>query len=501
MGIKRPFKYNPSFLSDEELLDSFCARKSEFEILMKCIRGNIGEINQHLLLIGIRGSGKTTLLRRVAAEIKSDDELSSKWHPVMFSEENYEILNLDDLWMQSLYYLEPEARGYDELKSRGSRDPYSEDIGLSRLLDFADAQNKRILLLCENMQDMLSVIPEKDAWKLRGVLQTESRIMLLGSATARFDQIEHYKQPFYEFFKLVTLDRMPQSDCKILWEKLTGNSISDVQARALQILTGGQPRLLSVIAWFGKELSFMQLMRNLEALIDDHTEYFKGHMEALPPKERKIFATLARLWVPSSSSEVAREARMEQTETSSLINRLVNRGAVEEYVPDKKTKRAKLYQLTERLYNIYYLMRVGGKYSLWVKPIVEFLAQVYGKELLVEELKKNYNKAFEFLEKEINHPDNVSENTKKISDLCMEIAASSREKAQELVELIENSPSRDVLSPLVAGIKNYLGMEFRAPLEVREIAEDIKKWIEERQCTMHNDQCTMKDKNTGINTH
>ncbi|MCL1876024.1 MAG: tetratricopeptide repeat protein [Synergistaceae bacterium] len=387
MEIKRPFKYNPSFLSEEDLLDSFCVRESELEILMSCIRGNTGDINQHLLLIGIRGSGKTTLLRRVAAEIKRDGELSSKWHPLLFSEENYEILNLDDLWMQSLYYLEPEAPGYDELKSRGSRDPYSEDIGLSRLLDFADVQNKRILLLCENMQDMLSVVPEKDAWKLRGVLQTERRIMLLGSATARFDQIENYKQPFYEFFKIVTLDRMPQSDCKILWEKVTGNNISDVQARALQILTGGQPRLLSVIAWFGKELSFMQLMRNLEALIDDHTEYFKGHMETLPPKERKVFATLARLWTASSSSEVAREARMEQTETSSLINRLVNRGAVEEFLPDKKTKRAKQYQLTERLYNIYYLMRVGGKYSIWVKPIVEFLAQVFGKEILEEELK------------------------------------------------------------------------------------------------------------------
>jgi hypothetical protein len=62
----------------------------------------------------------------------------------------------------------------------------------------------------------------------------------------------------------------------------------------------------------------------------------------------------------------------------------------------------------------------------------------------------------------------------------MDIAAVSRESALELVELIENSPSRDVLSPLVAGIKNYLGMEFRAPLEVREIADDVKSWIEER---------------------
>jgi|GEM_PF-1741216 len=378
----RSFRYNPALWSDDELLDIFCVRENEYEILKRCIKENTGEVNQHLLLIGIRGSGKTTLLRRIAVEIKRDDELSSKWYPVVFSEENHEILSLDDFWLQSLYYLD--KTGYEELKRRGARDPYSEDIGLSRILDFADAHNKRLLLICENLQDMLSVLPEVDAWRLRKVLQADCRIMLLGSATARFDQIEKYKQPFYEFFKVVTLKRMSQSDCQKLWAKVTGNSISEVQARALQILTGGLLRLLTIVASFSKHLSFAQLIREFEELIDDHTEYFKRSMEDLPPKERKVFATLARLWKPSASSEIAFEARMEQTETSSLINRLVNRGAVEEYSDGVKKKRAKQYQLTGRLFNIYYLMRIGGEYSTWVKPVVEFLAQVYDVKLTDE---------------------------------------------------------------------------------------------------------------------
>jgi len=62
----------------------------------------------------------------------------------------------------------------------------------------------------------------------------------------------------------------------------------------------------------------------------------------------------------------------------------------------------------------------------------------------------------------------------------MGIAAVSREVAEKLLGAIENSPSRDALSPLIAGIKNYLGLEFRAPLEVREVADDVKKWIEKR---------------------
>ena len=33
----RTFKYNPALFSDDELLDIFCVRESEFEILMRCI--------------------------------------------------------------------------------------------------------------------------------------------------------------------------------------------------------------------------------------------------------------------------------------------------------------------------------------------------------------------------------------------------------------------------------------------------------------------------------
>ena len=60
-------KYNPGFLSDDEIVASFCVRNAEFETLLESLHASNGSSNVHSLVIGPRGSGKTHLLLRVAA--------------------------------------------------------------------------------------------------------------------------------------------------------------------------------------------------------------------------------------------------------------------------------------------------------------------------------------------------------------------------------------------------------------------------------------------------
>ena len=404
--MKRPPKYNPGFLDDGEIADLFCVRHRELDILVSAIEKNKSDINQHVFIIGPRGSGKTTLLRRLAAKIRATSELESAWYPIVFMEENYEILSLSDFWKEALYYssntpgttgrrleqlktdipVSSEAKNvtYEALKNPpgGAKYPYTEDIALARLLEFAERQGKRLLLICENMNDLFSGLSEQEAWMLRNVLQTEKRIMLVGSATARFDQIDHNKKAFYDFFKILNLERLTTKECAELWLSVSEKPIPDEQAEALRILSGGLPRLLSVLAWFGRNLSFLELMRDLEELIDDHTDYFKSTLETLPPKERKVFVTLARLWANSPVGDIAAEAGMEQPETSAILNRHIKRGIVEEYEEEgqRPVKRGKTYQLTERLFNIFYLMRRGGAEALFVCDVINFLVQVFGAD-------------------------------------------------------------------------------------------------------------------------
>ncbi len=382
----RLMKYNPSFLADQELVDSFVVRLADFELIMEVIRENAHASNQHLLLIGPRGSGKTTLARRVVAEIRRSPEYGERWFPVPFGEESYEVASAGQFWLEAVLHLGGETGDpkwtavYEDLR-REPDEKRLEQRSLGILLDFADSVGKRLLVVVENLNLMFGEqVPEDDAWSLRRTLMQESRIMLLGSAVTRFDAISQPNQAMYELFRILELEPLSVEECQAVWRMTTGREIPPEKARAVRILTGGNPRLLAILAAFGAERSFRSLMEDLALLVDDHTEYFKSNFESLPTTERKVFACLAAIWEDATAAEVARAARMTASQVSAMLKRLEGRGAVKAIVWRGGKKR---YQLAERLYNIYYLMRRGQDEGR-VRAVVNFMVQFYGGEGLHE---------------------------------------------------------------------------------------------------------------------
>ncbi len=104
-------KYNPGFLTDEELTTSFCVRTAEFDSMVELLRECTGPSNPHQIVIGPRGSGKTSLLLRVAAEVRRDPELSHGFFPVVFAEESYEVSSAGEFWLEALSRLADQAPG------------------------------------------------------------------------------------------------------------------------------------------------------------------------------------------------------------------------------------------------------------------------------------------------------------------------------------------------------------------------------------------------------
>ena len=382
-------KYNPGFLTDDELVESFCVRTHDFESIIETLNESTGNSNPHIIVIGPRGSGKTHLLLRVAVEIRRQPELEG-FFPVVFAEESYEVTTCGEFWLECLGRLADQAlrtdgvdlhRTYEDLRSSPDDFILSERC-LGVLLDFADRHSQRLALVVENLNMLFGDMLDPDAgWRLRKTLQTEPRIVLLGSATSRFKEIDHPENALYDLFRIITLHPLNTSECATLWNIVSGRSAASHTIRPLQILTGGDPRLLAIFARFGAGQSFRELMGNLLDLVDDHTEYFKSHLDSLPVQERRVYLSLARLWKPSISREIADLARIDTNRCSAFLVRLVQRGAV---TVKGGTARRKQYYLTARLYNIYYLLRRGSGTAVMVEALIQFMASYYSPDELLE---------------------------------------------------------------------------------------------------------------------
>ena len=141
-------KYNPGFLSIDELVAIFCVRTAEYESLIEVLRECTGSANTHQIVIGPRGSGKTSLLLRVAAEVQRDADLSARFFPIVFSEESYEVSTAGEFWLECISRLADQARRvgdvdlhrtFDELRTVHD-DRTLEDRCLGVLQDFADRE-------------------------------------------------------------------------------------------------------------------------------------------------------------------------------------------------------------------------------------------------------------------------------------------------------------------------------------------------------------------------
>ena len=386
-------KFNPgTFQTDEEVIRQFVVRKREFGIAMEVLRENVGAPScQHVLLVGPRGRGKTMLLARVVAEIRTDDALARRLLPVRFMEESHEVFDAGDFWLEALFYLAGEIADSHPDIARDLQTTHAdlasqwrgrelEERALVSVLETADRLEKQLVLMVENLQDLCSAVDDHFGWKLRRVLQTEPQIMLLATATSRFEGLDDVEQPFFELFRIIGLERLDTEECQCLWQMVSGDAVSTRTIRPLQILTGGNPRLLVIVAEFARHRSLRQLMEELVVLIDDHTEYFRAHLQGFAKTERRVYLAVIDLWRPSSTSEIAARARMEARMVSTLLGRLVTRGVV--IVEGSGRKRQ--YSAAERLYSIYYKLRRERDEAGVVRNLIHFMAAFYTIDELAE---------------------------------------------------------------------------------------------------------------------
>jgi tetratricopeptide (TPR) repeat protein len=380
-------KFNPGVKGDNELINSFVARTNDLRTVLDLLFSK----GKNVLVVGPRGAGKTTLARRVAAEVRMDPDLSQKWTPLVFAEEAYEISSVGEFWLEALYRLrceEPNKKWallYDNLKRESSHDELARR-GLAALKEYAHETDKNVLIVAENLTLLLDEqLAPTASTQLVKALKKEQWLRFLGTALPSFEESEIFEQSWSEHFEVMALDPLTLKDCSALWRSVARRSLSNMQLRPVQILTGGNPRLIRILADFAGRASFRELMDDLIHLVDEHTEYFKSRLDNLPPMERKVFVAILQHWDPISARDIADDSRIEVTGVSPLLLRLQKRGIVS-VVPGQTRK---LYQASERLYNIYYLLRRGGESpENRVRLAVRFMVQFYRGRRLIDRARK-----------------------------------------------------------------------------------------------------------------
>nr|WP_314494245.1 AAA family ATPase [uncultured Chryseobacterium sp.] len=355
------------------LINGFVVRLKIYNNILQELRLSTGDKpEQNYLIIGQRGAGKTTLLYRLKYAIEDDEGLYKSIIPIMFNEEQYNLINLINLWESIAEQLDEieEFSGIANAVQKEMTGEKNEEEKLYELIEkWLRKINKKIILFIENIDVLLKKFGKEGQQRLREVLTTSNNIRIIGSSTTYFEGIINYSDPFYDFFKIIQLNGLTKQETIKMLLKIAEQSKetekielmlshSGTRVEALRRMTGGNPRMMSYLYQIFLDNANGKAITDLYKLLDDLTFLYKSELDQLSAQHQKIVDTIARNWDAISVKEVVTRTRMESKHVSSVLNAL-EKNQIVERIPTKTKNN--LYRLKDRFLNIWYLMRFGRK--------------------------------------------------------------------------------------------------------------------------------------------
>ena len=377
--------YNPHEQTEQELLDGFVIREKEFKTIFQEIQKNKMQTPpQHYIIYGVRGNGKTSLLLKLFYEVRRDEDLNKWLIPIVFKEEQYNIRTLFKLWENIAEHLEDDHKEFVGLPERmeqlGDSDDYEEKC-FEVLQSALESNGKKIVLLFDNFGDFLNKLKDREHQRLREVLITCSDIRIVGASTFVDEATYDYGKPFFDFFKPVYLKGLNKEDTiKLLLklnERATSGDVKEIiennpgRIEALRRLTSGIPRTIVLLYQIFVDNANGNSFKDLDALLDKVTPLYKARMDDLSPQQQEITDIIAKNWDAISVNEIVPKAKMPSNAVSAQLKQLEKNRIIEKKETSTKNN---LYQISERFFNIWYLMRYSRrKDKCKVRWLVNFL--------------------------------------------------------------------------------------------------------------------------------
>jgi tetratricopeptide (TPR) repeat protein len=395
-------KKNANKLKDEEIKAIFIARQPVLASIMEDVRNTqLGDAPQHHLIIGLRGMGKSTLLRRIEAELRTE-EYVHRFIPLAFPEEHYARVRLDclsEFWLNCLDSLantrqqeglEDEAKRLDVIIREFMRSKLPETELATECKKVLDAEllntGRRPVLLLDNFVKLMGRLPNHD-WALRSWLQASDAPLLIAANVEQPSDLSDYSAAFYDSMKTHWIGRLDVEEVLQVMRTLVEqenrprdmlNQLNQSRPRlaALHALTGGNPRTVIYLYQLLVGGLSEHIEQDLKRLMDDIDALYEVRLNNLADQAYEVFAALALAWRPQSAAQLKLATGLQQGGVSGQLARLEDTGLVEK-MPLYNSKKTG-YQVTERLFNIWYLERIGSRRDAApVESLAAFLEAFY----------------------------------------------------------------------------------------------------------------------------
>jgi tetratricopeptide (TPR) repeat protein len=382
--------FNPRSQSEQDFIASFVARQSTLEFFLRQLR-QLGpeQAARHQLIVAPRGFGKTSLLRRIAIAVRAEATLRERYLPLSFREEQHNVISLDVFWrncLQALLEAREEERASDaELESidaawtrltpraGSAREAQDGEPALQDFRSRCSNLGRRPILLIDNLDTLLAGLSSDHQWTLRETLQQADGPVLVAAASRYPESTHDAAAAFYEFFRIHTLDRLENAEVLLCLKTLAlhrgelGKPVLALLERdpgrvaALNTLAGGNPRTLGVLYGVLESHMSTDVLSQLSAMLDTFTGWYQARTEELPMQARAVFDALALNWDPMTAAAVSQTTGLATAAVSSQLSRLEKLGYVEAVALSRRGKGRSGYQVAERFFNIWYLMRNGPR--------------------------------------------------------------------------------------------------------------------------------------------
>ncbi len=390
--------YNPQSLSRTEAIAQFHVREATYSSLLDLLRE---ERPSHVLVIGARGMGKTTLLQRVRYGVEDDPDLNSRYMALVFPEEQYNVNRLHHFLLNTVDALADAMERDKDTRMLKRVEEFAGMIGTctpeqveDRVPQFLEQINreiqKSILLLVDNADRLFDTIESVQQWRFRELLSTRRDLTFFGATTQASEGIYGPDRAFFEFFKIYQLAPLTLTEVKDLLLRLSESveenenekgaakqrvadwlNADPARLQTLVQLTGGNPRTTVLLFHLVLDGLAGGAREYLEQLLDQVTPTYKGRVDELPPQAQQVLDAVALRWDPVTAMEVHDDTGLDTSAVSTQLTRLVRQGVLEKADPGDSKKA--MYQVAERFFNIWYLMRASRRVRAKLRWFVEFL--------------------------------------------------------------------------------------------------------------------------------